>query len=169
MTSAERCGIPAPFTGHAAVVRPEWIDENGHMNMAYYLVVFDGAIDHLWSAVGLGAAYRQCTQHGTFAAESHIIYRAELLLGDEMHVSTQILAVDSKRIHLAHEMQRPGGEVVAQQEVMLLHVSLASRRVVPFLPDVAETVAAAAHSHAALPHPGWVGRRLAMPGARPPA
>lgn len=169
MTSAERGGIPAPFTGHAAVVRPEWIDENGHMNMAYYLVVFDGAIDHLWSAIGLGAAYRQRTQHGTFAAESHIIYRAELLLGDEMQVSTQILAADSKRIHLAHEMQRPGGEVVAQQEVMLLHVSLASRRVVPFLPDAAETVAAAAHAHAALPRPGWVGRRLAMPGARPPA
>ncbi len=169
MTSHERGGIPAPFTGHAAIVRPEWIDENGHMNMAYYVVVFDGAIDHLWSAIGLGAPYRERTQHGTFAAESHIIYRAELLLGDEAQVSTQILAADSKRIHLAHEMRRPGGEVAAQQEVMLLHVSLKSRRVVPFLPEAAETVAAAASIHAALPRPDWVGRRLAMPDARPPA
>lgn len=169
MTSAERGGIPAPFTGHTAVVRPEWIDENGHMNMAYYFVVFDGAIDHLWSAIGLDVPYRERTRHGTFAAESHIIYKAELLLGDEIQVSTQILAADSKRIHLAHEMRRPGGDVAAQQEVMLLHVSLDTRRVVPFLPEVAGTIGAAARAHAALPRPPWVGRSLAMPDVRPPA
>ena len=167
---ARRGGIPAPFTGHTAVVRPEWIDENGHMNMAYYVVVFDGAIDHLWSALGLGEPYRRRTQHGTFAAEAHIRYRAELLLGDRVQVTTQILGADSKRIHLAHEMVRKeGGEVVAQQEVMLLHVSLVTRRVVPFLSGVAMMVAAGAQAHAVLPRPDWVGRRLAMPEVRPPA
>ena len=169
MTPIERGGIPAPFTGHAAVVRPEWIDENGHMNMAYYVVVFDGAIDHLWAAIGLGQSYRERTQHGTFAAESHVIYKAELLRGDEMQVSTQIMAADSKRIHLAHEMRRRDGAVAAQQEVMLLHVDLRTRRVVPFLPDVAGLIAAAAQAHAALPRPAWVGRRVAIPGARLPA
>lgn len=170
MAPTGRGGIPAPFAGHAAVVRPEWIDENGHMNMAYYVVVFDGAIDHLWAAIGLGAPYRERTQHGTFAAESHILYKAELLLGDGVQVSTQILAADSKRLHLAHEMRRVAdGAMAAQQEVMLLHVNLQTRRVVPFLPDAAETVAAAAEAHAALPCPDWVGRRLLMPGARPPA
>ncbi len=169
MTCIERGGIPAPFTGHAAVVRPEWIDENGHMNMAYYFVVFDGAIDRLWAAIGLGQPYRERTQHGTFAAESHILYKAELLLGDEVRVATQIVAADSKRIHLAHEMRRSDGAVAAQQEAMLLHVSLQTRRVVPFLPEVAGLIAAAAEAHAALPRPDWVGRRLAMPAARPPA
>lgn len=169
MTATGRGGIPAPFTGHSAVVRPEWIDENGHMNMAYYVVIFDGAIDHLWAAIGLGAPYRERTQHGTFAVECHVIYRAELLLGDGVEVSTQILAADSKRIHLAHEMRRCDGNIAAQQEVMLLHVSLKTRRVVPFLPEAAETVAAAAQAHASLPRPDWVGRRLAMPDARPPA
>lgn len=169
MTPIERGGIPAPFTGHAATVRPEWIDENGHMNMAYHIVVFDGAIDHLWAAIGLGQPYRERTQHGTFAAESHIIYRAELLLGDEMQVSTQIVAADGKRIHLAHEMRRADGAVAAQQEVMLLHVSLQTRRVVPFLPEAAGPIAAAAQAHAVLPRPDWIGRRVAMPDARPPA
>ena len=164
-----RGGVSAPFTGPAAAVRPEWIDENGHMNMAYYVVVFDAAIDRLRDAIGLGSPYRQSTLHGTFAVESHLIYKAELLLGDEMQVSTQILAADSKRIHLAHEMRRVDGAVAAQQEVMLLHVNLQTRRVVPFLPGAAETVAAAVQAHAALPSPDWVGRRLAMPGARPPA
>ena len=169
MTPTGRGGIPAPFTGHAATVRPEWIDENGHMNMAYYVVVFDGAIDHLWAAIGLGAPYRERTQHGTFAVESHILYKTELLLGDEMQVSTQILAADSKRIHLAHEMHRADGAVAARQEVMLLHVNLQTRRVVPFLPEAAGLIAAAAEAHAALPRPDWVGRRLAMPGGRSPA
>jgi acyl-CoA thioester hydrolase len=166
----QRGGIPAPFTGHAANVRPEWIDENGHMNMAYYVVVFDGAIDHLWPAVGLGETYRRSTQHGTFAVEAHIHYRAELLLGDRVHVTTQILGADEKRIHLAHEMTRDDtGAVVAQQEVMLLHVNLVTRRVVPFLPEAADLVAAGAQAHAALPRPAWVGRTLAMPEARRPA
>ncbi len=175
MTQPQRGSIPAPFTGHTATVRPEWIDENGHMNMAYYVVVFDGAIDHLWTAIGLGEPYRQRTGHGTFAAEAHISYRAELLMGDRVRVVSQILAADDKRVHLAFEMQRddagPSGahDVVAQQEVMLLHVSLKTRRVVPFLPDVAVTVAAAARAHATLPRPDWVGRRLAMPGTAPPA
>ncbi len=167
---AQRGGIPAPFTGHMATVRPEWIDHNGHMNMAYYVVVFDGAIDHLWSALGLDDLYRQRTQHGTFAAEAHIHYRAELLEGDQAQVATQILGADHKRIHLAHEMRRDDtGLVVAQQEVMLLHVNLATRRVVPFLPEVAAKVMAAASAHAILPRPDWVGRRLTMPGERPPA
>ncbi len=170
MTQPERGGIPAPFTGHAATVRPEWIDENGHMNMAYYVVVFDGAIDRLWAAIGLGEPYRQRTHHGTFAVEAHITYQAELFLGDHVQVATQILGADSKRIHLAHEMRRSDtGAVVAQQEVMLLHVSLMTRRVVPFLPEVRETIAAAAHAHAELPRPDWVGRRLAMPATAPPA
>ncbi len=163
---SQRGGIPAPFTGHAATVRPEWIDHNGHMNMAYYVVIFDGAIDHLWSAIGLDDGYRQRSQHGTFAAEAHILYRAEVLEGDQVRVATQILGADAKRIHLAHEMQRDDtGAVVAQQEVMLLHVDLSTRRVVPFLPEVAVTVAAAAGSHATLTWPDWVGRRLAMPGS----
>ena len=178
MTPIERGGIPAPFTGHAATVRPEWIDENGHMNSAanptgfgeaYYVVVFDGAIDHLWAAIGLGQPYRERTQHGTFAAESHILYKAELLLGDQMQVSTQIMAADNKRIHLAHEMRRADGMVAAQQEVMLLHVSLQTRRVVPFLAEAVGLIAAAVQAHAAMPRPDWVGRRLTMPDAPPPA
>jgi len=154
--------FPTPYRGHTATVRPEWIDENGHMNMAYYVVVFDGAIDHLWAAIGLGEPYRQRTRHGTFAAEAHLLYRAELMLGDQVEIVTQILGADTKRIHLAFEMQRDG-QTVAQQETMMLHVNLETRRVVPFLPDCARLIATAAAAHATLPRPDWAGRRLAMP------
>ena len=168
--SSGRGGIPAPFTGHSAIVCPEWIDENGHMNLAHYVTVFDGATDLLWAAIGLGEEYRQRTGHGTFAVETHILYRAELLLGDKVRIASQILGADAKRLHVAHEMRRAdNGLIVAQQEIMLLHVNLETRNVVPFLTDSAATTTAAAQSHAGLPRPEWVGRRIAMPGAPSPA
>ncbi len=158
--------IAAPFVAHTATVRPEWIDDNGHMNLAYYVVVFDHATDALWAAIDLDEPYKLRTGHGTFAVECHILYRSELVLGDTVRVATQILATDSKRIHLLHEMQRTDtGTVVAQQELMLLHVDLRTRRVAPFLADGASRIAEAAAAHAVLPRPDWVGRRVAMPGS----
>lgn len=154
------------FEGHAAVVRPEWIDDNGHMNLAYYVLVFDGATDLLCEAAGFGAAHRRTSRTGVFAAETHILYRAELLLGDEVRVRSQVIGADAKRIHLAHEMLRQDLPV-AHQELMLLHVSLDTRRVVPFPPGVAAQVSALAAAHALLPRPAWLGRRVAMPAAAP--
>ena len=155
--------IPAPFRSPPSVVRPEWIDENGHMNVAYYVMVFDRAIDQLWAAIGLGEAYR-ATGRGTFAVESHILWKAELVEGEQVEVTTQILGLDHKRVHLAHEMRRVrDGVVAAQQEFMLLAVDMEARRAAPFLPEVMPGLLAAASAHAALPRPEWVGRRLAMP------
>ena len=50
--------VPAPFDEYRAVVRPEWIDHNGHMNMGYYMVVCDLATDAWFEHVGIGRAYR---------------------------------------------------------------------------------------------------------------
>ena len=74
--------IAAPFVTPPYEVRSEWIDDNGHLNLAYYLVLFDWATDALWAAIGLGDGLR-AAGHGTFAAESHILYRAELVAGEE--------------------------------------------------------------------------------------
>ena len=157
---------PSPFPVHSATVLPEWIDGNGHMNLAYYVLVFDAATDLLCDAAGLGAAHRHRTRTGVFAAETHILYRAELLLGDQVQVQSQIVGADAKRIHLAHELLR-GDDPVAQQEVMLLHVSLDTRRVTPFPPDIQAQVSALASAHARLPRPDWLGRSLSMPAAAP--
>jgi acyl-CoA thioester hydrolase len=157
--------IPAPFDRYRGEVQPEWIDHNGHMNLAYYVVLFDYATDALFDAIGLGLEYRRATDHGTFVAETHTLYRRELLVGERVRIVTQILGADDKRLHLGHEMfRRDGGERVAMQELMYLHVSLAERRVTPFLPELRERVRAATDAHAALPRPDWVGRRIAMPG-----
>ena len=150
---------PSLFVNYSAAVLPEWTDDNGHMNLAYYVLVFDGATDVICEAVNLGAAHRQDTRTSVFAAETHILYRAELLLGDQVRVRSQLIAADAKRIHLAHEMHR-NGHAIAFQEVMLLHVSLDTRRVTPFQPEVMARVFALAADHATLSRPTWLGRRL---------
>jgi acyl-CoA thioester hydrolase len=157
--------IPAPFDQYEGEVLPEWIDANGHMNLAYYVVLFDFATDALFEAIGIGLKYKDATNHGTFVAETHNLYERELLVGERVRIATQILGSDSKRLHLAHEMfTLAGGQRAATQELMYLHIDLSARRVVPWLPEVSERVAEAAAAHARLPRPDWTGRRISMPG-----
>jgi acyl-CoA thioester hydrolase len=166
----DRVTIPAPFAMHQSVVRPEWIDFNGHMNLAYYVVVFDEATDTLFNALGIGRAYKQATNNGTFAAETHTLYERELLLDDRLRVVTQAVAADARRLHIVHEMFREGeAERAAMQEIMYLHVDLGLRRVAPFPADAAARVQEAVAAHAALPRPAGLGRRIAMPERAAPA
>jgi acyl-CoA thioester hydrolase len=142
---------------HRDVVRPEWLDSNGHMNLAYYVVVFDRGTDAWLDMAGLGAPYR--AEGGmVFAVESHTLYRRELRLGAAMLVRTWLVAADSKRVHLAHEMSSEGA-LSAMQEVLFVHVWIDSRRVVPFSAEVAGRVAALAGE----PAPDWIGRRIGLP------
>jgi acyl-CoA thioester hydrolase len=156
--------IPAPFERYEGEVLPEWIDANDHMNLAYYTVLFDYATDALFDAIGIGREYKNSNNKGTFVVETHNSYERELLVDDRVRVSTQILAMDAKRLHLAHEMfMITSGQRAATQELMFLHVDLLARRVEPFPHEVRERVAAAVAAHVHLPRPDWVGRRLAMP------
>jgi len=156
--------IPAPFDRYRGEVLPEWIDANGHLNLAYYVVLFDFATDALFDAVGIGLGYKEATNHGTFAVETHNLYERELLVGERVRVATQILGTDSKRLHFAHEMfSLVNGQRAATQELMYLHIDLSARRVVPWPADVRERLSAAAAGHARLARPGWVGRHISMP------
>jgi acyl-CoA thioester hydrolase len=155
--------FPAPFDRYHGEVRPEWIDHNGHMNLAYYTVLFDYATDLMFKELDLGLGYRRRTDHGTFVTETHNCYERELLVGDKVRVAIQILFADDKRLHLAHEMfRRDNGERAATQELLFLHVDLKARRVCPFPPELHVRVHAAAAAHAALPRPDWVGRPVGV-------
>lgn len=155
--------IPAPFDRYRGEVLPEWIDLNGHMNLAYYTVLFDYASDLLFDTIGIGRDYKDATGHGTFVVETHNLYENELLVGERVRVASQILGADDKRLHVAHEMFRLADDRrSATQELMFLSIDLEQRRVVPFLPAARARVAAAAAAHVGLKRPDWVGRRLAM-------
>jgi acyl-CoA thioester hydrolase len=155
--------FPAPYDRYEGEVRPEWIDHNGHMNLAYYTVLFDYATDLMFAELGLGLDYRQRTDLGTFVTETHNRYERELLVGEKVRVAIQIIAVDDKRLHLAHEMFRlADGERAATQELIFIHVDLKQRRVTPFPPELKARVDAATEAHAVLPRPAWVGRHVGM-------
>src|SRR3546814_18422300 len=83
-----------PFDRHRAVVLPEWIDYNGHMNVDYYLLAFDQATDLFFDHLGLGAAHRAATGGSTFAGDIQLTYRRELREGDPLRVTSQLLGFD---------------------------------------------------------------------------
>lgn len=119
-----------------ARVRPEWVDHYGHMNLAYYLVVFDMATDVLWPKLGLGPGFRE-RGLGTFAAESWQAYIREVTLGAPLVSDTEVLAFDGKRLLIRHLMRHAEeGWEVAENEVLYLCVDLGTRRVGAWPEDV---------------------------------
>ena len=153
------------FPHAEGVVLPEWIDANGHMNLAYYVVLFDQATDLLYDALGIGPAYRDATGNSTFTAETHTLYEREVRVGERVRVTAHLLGADAKRLHYFHEMfHAEGGHRVAAQELLALHVDMTARRVAPFPADVCARIQAAVRKRDGRAMPNGVGRRIAMPG-----
>lgn len=163
--------IAAPFDAYRDAVRPEWIDHNGHMNMGYYLVVFDLATDAFLAHCGLGAAHREAAQVTTFCLEAHVTYHREVRAGDPLRFVTFLLGHDAKRIHYIHEMRHAGeGWLASTNELMSLHVSRATRRGAPMAPAVLARLDDLQRAHDALPRPPQAGRSIGLavkPTTRP--
>ena len=155
--------IPAPFDRYRDVVRPEWIDHNRHMNMGYYLLVFDFATDEWLSYVGLDQAHRDAHGVTTFCLEAHITYHREVRDGDPLRFTTRLLDHDAKRIHYFHEMHHAAeGYLAATNELMTLHVSRQTRRGAPMALAIREHLARIQAAHAGLPRPAQVGHRIGL-------
>lgn len=155
--------IPVPFDRHRATVRPEWIDYNGHMNVAYYVLAFDQATDTFFDFLGVGEAYRKATGFSFFALEQHVTYQGEVKLGDPLRISTQLLGHDAKRIQFFHRMYHAGtGRLAATIEDLGLHVDLTTRKAVAFPADIQARLAAVAAAHAVLPRPAEAGRGIVL-------
>ncbi len=159
--------LAAPLDRYRDVVRPEWIDHNQHMNVGYYLVVFDFATDEFFAWVGLDAAHRAAHGVTTFCLEAHVTYHREVRAGDPLRFTTQLLAHDEKRIHYFHAMYHAGeGWLAATNELLSLHVSRATRRAAAMAPEVLARLAEIQRAHDALPRPPQAGRAIGL-GNRP--
>jgi acyl-CoA thioester hydrolase len=153
----------APFVSSVMRVEEAWIDYNGHLNMAYYNVLFDRAVDEAYELIGIGQDYLK-SGHSTFTAEVHVRYLRELHAGDPVRVTFQMLAHDEKRIHYFEQLfHAEQGWVSATSENMTLHVDMAAKKVVPFPPAARRSLARMQAAHARLPRPEPVGRRITMP------
>ncbi|MEM7222187.1 MAG: thioesterase family protein [Pseudomonadota bacterium] len=152
-----------PLDQHRERLRPEWIDYNGHLNVAYYLLVFDHATDTFFDHVGLDRAYRAESNCSTFAVETHVSYLRELQPDSEVRVTTQLLGFDEKRLHFFHNMYHAEeGFLSATNECLSLHVDMARRRVGPMPATLLARLGEVMTDHSDLAIPEQAGRAIAL-------
>ncbi len=155
--------MPPPLAPFRTEVQPGWIDYNGHMNVAYYVLAFDKATDGLLDHLGLGEAYRRATTHSFYALEAHVTYDRELKLGAPLSIDTQLIDADAKRLHFFHRMTHAvEGYLAATTELLGLHVDLAGPRAAPMPEAALAAVARVLAEHRTLPAPPELGRRIAI-------
>jgi acyl-CoA thioester hydrolase len=141
----------------------EWVDYNGHLRDAYYLLLFSLATDALMDQLGLDEAGRTATGHSLYTLECHLNFVQEVKLGQQVEVRTQILGHDTKRLHLNHSLHRSGeAPMLAASEQMLLNVATAAARATPFAEPVLSRVEALARAHQGLPAPRFAGRAISL-------
>jgi acyl-CoA thioester hydrolase len=162
-------GPSGPLHTGGRTVPADWIDYNGHMMDGYYSIAFTEATDALLDHLGLGAAYRDETGSSIYTVESHLCFFRSVRAGVRLCYASQLLGVDAKRLHAFHRMtDADTGDELAANELMLLHVDVATERVTAMPPQRREGAATLAAAHAALPVPPTAGRCIMMPRRETP-
>ena len=153
----------APLRLHRGIVCPEWIDFNGHMNVAYYMLAFDDATTVFFDHLGLGEGYMERTNCSTFTLEGHITYDREVKEGDELVFATRLLDYDSKRLHYFHEMYHAEqGYLASTSELITAHIDMSVRRMTPFGAQTQERLGALMAEHRDLPRVPQIGRTVGI-------
>ena len=154
----------APLDVHASTVLPEWVDWNGHMNVAFYVLAFDQASGAFMRNMGLGRNYVNSKSGMTFVLETHVTYDREVREGAPLRFTTQLLDRDAKRVHLFHEMfHAEQGYLAATNETIVMNIDYATRRSGPWPAQAAERLEALWATHRDLPRPAKSGRRMGLP------
>lgn len=149
------------FEGNRQFVKPEWIDYNGHMNVAYYMMAFDLALDDILDHVGFHRDYKKRKNITTFVGDFHIHYRRELREGDPLRITQQLVGLDRKRIHICQSMYHADEHyLAAQSEIMQLHIDQANRRVSPMDDESFAMFTSLYHAHRHLDKPEQLGRMI---------
>ena len=160
MTAADYIGTPVR-RGH---VLREWIDVNNHMNVAYYVLAFDLAVDSLWERFGITQDYINVTESSTFAVESHITWQREIVVDEPYVITSQLLAYDAKRIHQFMRMYHANEHyLVATAEWLNLHIDLSVRRVAPWPDKIRASIAAFAEQQSDADWPDEAGKIMCVP------
>lgn len=145
-------------------VLPDWVDYNGHLRDAYYLLIFSLASDSLMDHIGLDEVGRRATGHSMFTLECHLNFLHEIKAGAAVEVYTQVLAHDKKRLHIAQSLHRQDAESpFAVNEMMLLNIEMVGPKSAVFAASVLPHVERLAALHASLPKPKFTGRVIALP------
>ncbi|KQZ81395.1 thioesterase [Mesorhizobium sp. Root157] len=152
----------APFVSRVMDIEKDWIDYNGHLNMAYYNVLFDRGSDEAFEALGLGPAYAKERRLTIYTAEVHVCYVQELHLDHKVAVSFHLLDCDAKRLHVFQEIRHVDGWLAATSESMSLHVDMTGPKVASFPSDIMANIEAMRAAHASLAVPERAGRSIGI-------
>lgn len=153
--------VKAPFVDYVDVVRPEWVDYNGHMNVAFYGYVFEEAARAFFAYLDLSRQYRERSGHGFFAVEAHTIYEREVKGGGPLAFTSQILGVGNKTIHCLHAMLHADERyVAATNEVMYVNVNIVGQRSAPIAIADRVRLRELFAAHLTLPQPPQAGRAI---------
>ncbi len=157
--------IEAPLLLHSESVQPEWIDYNGHMNLAYYVLIFDHATDAFLDYIGMTEQFREAHRSSTFAAEMHVTYEQEVKVDDVLSITTQLLGFDEKRIHYFHHMyHKAEGPLVATNELISLYMDMKERRVGVMPKGIQLKLGDIQSAHNVLPVPRQAGSVIGLKG-----
>lgn len=154
--------IPAPYVSKPMDIEKDWIDYNGHLNMAYYNVLFDRCSDEAFAAMGMGLDYVKERRLTIYTAEVHVCYVQELHLEHKVVVSFQLIDHDDKRLRAYQEIRHVDGWLAATSETLSLHVDMSGPKVAPFPADVQAKVETMRAAHSALPMPERAGRSIGI-------
>ncbi len=150
-----------PYSGF--IVPPAFIDPNGHMNVGYYSVLFDQALDLPWDRLGVGSASTAATGCSTFTLESHVTYQREVHEGDPLDFTFQVIDFDEKRLHyfmtMLHAKER---WLAATSEAISICVDMTTRRSTAWPADRLVRLRALHEAHSQRPRPEEVGRRIGI-------
>ncbi|KFG72943.1 thioesterase family protein [Streptomyces mutabilis] len=147
-----------------STVRPEWIDYNGHMSEAFYVLVFGHATDALMIETGLDSGYRESTGCSLYTVESHIRFLRDVPDGSHLAVRTRVLGAAARKARFVHEMYvvsvpesepTPDAAPVATTELLAVHVDRQAGRAAEF-PDAVRR----RFTELTEPAPEWAGRSI---------
>lgn len=141
-------------------VRDEWIDYNGHLSEAYYVLVLGHATDAVMESVGLGPGYRDAHDASLYTVEAHVRYLEEVPAGTEAEVRSSVVGVTDKLLWIWHELW-VADRLRATEEVLGVHVRNGSAT--PFPDDVA-----ARARRARVDPPPEAGRGIRLPPTSSP-
>jgi len=168
MDNLDLARIRAPFETDRLFVRPDWIDYNGHMNVAYYIKAFDEAFDELYLVMGVDGAAIRRTGISTFTAEMHITYQREVKEGDRLRITTQLIDFDAKRMHFIQCMYHAEQEfLAATDEWLIICVDLNRRKAIAFPEPLRLFLTETKRAHAAVALPPEAGRHISLTSGRP--
>ena len=144
-------------------VLTDWIDYNGHMNDAYYVVAFSKAIDAFMVHIGLNEDFRSEHQVSIYTLQSMVQYLKEVMEGEPIIIKGQLLESDNKKLRLYMTMYHgKTNDELATMETLLLHMNMELHRAAPFLPTTATLVESMQDSHNALEAPMNAGKGISL-------